>query len=183
MTEYHADIAANRAAQKWSRREQAGRVLWALAIPFFRLSPRFFWGWRRIMLRAFGARVGREVHVYPTTRIAIPWNLTLGDRCAVGDHAILYSLGPIRLGPRATVSQYAHLCAGSHDWRDPAMPLTKSPITIGADVWVCADVFVGPGVTVGSGAILGARAVVMKDVAPRAIVSGNPARSVGKRDK
>jgi putative colanic acid biosynthesis acetyltransferase WcaF len=62
------------------------------------------------------------------------------------------------------------------------MPLTKPPITLGADVWVCADVFVGPGVTVGDGAILGARAVVVRDVASRAIVAGNPACLVGMRD-
>ncbi|ESW59823.1 MAG: acetyltransferase [Rhodobacter sp. CACIA14H1] len=176
------DVAANRQARKWTRREQAGRMLWALAAPLFRLSPRPLWGWRRAMLRAFGARVGREVHVYPTAHIMMPWNLTLGNGCAVGDHAIIYALGPIRLGDRTTVSQYAHLCAGSHDWRDQAMPLTKPAITIGADVWVCADVFVGPGVTIGNAAILGARAVVVKDVASRSIVAGNPARPVGRRD-
>lgn len=175
------DVASNRRVRKWSCREQVGRVIWMLANPLFRLSPRPLWGWRRALLRAFGAKVGREVHVYPTVRISIPWNLTLGDGCAVGDHAILYALGPIKLGQRATVSQYAHICAGSHDWRDPAMPLTKPPIAVGADVWICADVFVGPGVTVGDSAILGARAVVVRDVASRAIVAGNPARPVGTR--
>lgn len=133
------------------------------------------------MLRVFGAKVGRDVHVYPTARITIPWNLTLGDGCAVGDHAILYALGPITLGPRAVVSQYAHICAGSHDWRDPAMPLTRPPITLGADVWVCADVFVGPGVTVANGAILGARATVVRDVPSNTIVAGNPAQTIGSR--
>lgn len=182
MTGCQVEIDANRAAQKWTWREQAGRVLWALASPLFRLSPRPLWGWRRAMLRAFGARVGRDVHVYPTTRIVIPWNLTLRDGCAVGDHAILYALGPITLGTRATVSQYVHICAGSHDWRDPAMPLTKPPITIGADVWVCADAFIGPDVTIEDSAIVGARAVVTKNVAPRTIVAGNPAREIGKRD-
>lgn len=176
------DVAKNRQDRKWTRREQSGRVLWALTMPLFRLSPRPLWGWRRALLRVFGAEVRANVHVYPTVRITIPWNLTLGDGCAVGAHAILYALGPITLGPRATVSQYAHLCAGNHDWRDPAMPLTKPPITLGADVWVCADAFVGPGVTVGDGAILGARAVVVKDVAPRAIVVGNPAHQIGTRD-
>jgi putative colanic acid biosynthesis acetyltransferase WcaF len=177
------DVAANRKARKWTRREQVGRVLWGLAAPLFRLSPRPLWGWRRTMLRLFGAHVGRDVHVYPTARITIPWNLTLGESCAVGDHAILYALGPITLGPRATVSQHAHLCAGSHDWRDPAMPLTKPPIVLGADVWVCADAFVGPGVTVGNRAILGARAVVVRNVAPSIIVAGNPARQIGSRKK
>ncbi|MEM6479962.1 MAG: acetyltransferase [Pseudomonadota bacterium] len=175
------DIASNRNARKWTRKEQAGRVLWALARPVFRLIPRPLWGLRRAMLRAFGAQVGRDVHVYPTARITIPWNLTLGEGSAVGDHAILYALGPITLGPRATISQYAHLCAGSHNWKDAAMPLTKPPIVIGADVWVCAEAFVGPGVTVGARAILGARSVVMRDVSEGAIMMGNPARQRATR--
>lgn len=175
------DVMANRSASKWSLREQVGRILWGLFLPLFRFSPRPFWGWRRIMLRTFGAKVGQDVHVYPTVRIAMPWNLTLGASCAVGDHAILYALGPIKIGPRATVSQYAHLCAGSHDWRDPAMTLTKPPITIGADAWIAADAFIGPGVKVGEGAIVGARATVVKDVEGRAIVGDNPARKIGER--
>lgn len=175
------DITANRAARKWSRREQAGRVLWALAWPLFRLSPRPFWGWRRGMLRLFGARVGREVHVYPTVRIMIPWNLDLGAAGTIGDRVILYALGPITIGERSTVSQGAHLCAGTHELDDPARPLLKLPIRIGADTWVCADAFVGPNVTVGRGAVVGARAVVVKDVADQSVVAGNPARLIRTR--
>lgn len=176
------DVVSNRSAVKWDRTTQFKRLLWALAKPFFRYSPRPLWGWRRLMLRAFGATVGNEVHVYPTATITMPWNLTIGDECAVGDHAILYALGPITLGPRTTVSQYAHLCAGSHEWRDPAMPLTKPPIVLGADVWVCTEVFLGPGVTVGDRAILGARAVIVRDVPPGEIYAGNPARQIAVRD-
>ena len=173
-------VAANRATKKWTRREQAGRLLWALASPIFRLSPRPFWGWRRLLLRAFGARIGRAVHVFPSARITIPWNLELGDQCAVGDRAILYALGPITVGPRATVSQGAHLCAGTHDITDANRPLLKPPITIGADAWIAADAFIGPNVTIGERTIVGARAVVMKDFPPDTIVVGNPARTIRK---
>lgn len=180
MTGPEIDVAANRAARKWTRREQVGRVLWALAAPIFRLSPRPFWGWRRMLLRVFGAKVAPNVHVFPTVRITIPWNLDLGARCAVGDRAILYALGPITISARATVSQGAHLCAGTHDIADPARPLVKPPILIGPDAWIAADAFVGPGVTVGAGSVVGARAVVMKDVEPGHIVVGNPARTIRK---
>ena len=169
------DVTTNRAARKWTPGQQVGRVLWACAWPLFRLSPRVMWGWRRMLLRAFGAKVGENAHIYPSVRVTIPWNLEIGDQAAVGDHAILYALGPIRIGARATISQYAHLCAGTHDWRDPSMPLVKSPLEIGEDAWVCADAFVGPGVKVGEGAILGARGVAVKDLAPRTINGGNPA--------
>jgi putative colanic acid biosynthesis acetyltransferase WcaF len=176
------DVSRNRAAPSWTGRERLLRVVWALAQPLFRWSPRPLWGWRRWLLRRFGARVGRGAHVYPTVRISIPWHLDLGDQCAVGDRAILYALGPISIGPRATISQGAHICAGTHDIGDAALPLLKLPIEIGAECWICADAFVGPDVRIGPRAILGARAVAMKDVPAGMIMAGNPARAIRKRD-
>lgn len=170
------DVEANRAAQKWSPRVQIGRILWSLSSPFFRYSPRSFWAWRRWMLRLFGAQVAAEVHVYPTVQIIMPWNLVLAEGAAVGDFALLYALGPITLGPRSTISQRAHLCAGTHDINQPDRPLVKQPILVAHDVWVAADAFIGPNVTIGHGAVIGARAVVTKDVEPRNVVAGNPAR-------
>lgn len=175
------EVEANRKATKWTTLEQVKRVLWALSYWAFYFSPRPMWGWRRTILRVFGAQIGRNVHVYPSVRVTIPWNLRLEDHCAIGDRAILYSLGLILVGARATVSQGAHLCAGTHDWRDPAMPLLKPPIEIGPDAWVCADAFVGPGVSVGARAIVGARGVVTRDVEADSIMAGNPARKIGKR--
>ena len=172
------DVLANRAARKWSRSEYCGRVLWWLVTPLFRFSPRPIWAWRTMLLRLFGARVGLGVHVYPSVRIEIPWNLDLGDLSAVGDRVTLYALGRITVGARSTISQGSHLCAGSHDWRDPSMRLTKPTIEVGTDVWICADAFIGPGVVVGDRAIVGARAVAMSAVPAGAIVVGNPARVV-----
>lgn len=168
------DIRANRAHRSWGRRTQAARVLWALVWPLFRCSPRPLWGWRRGLLRCFGARIGAEVRVHPTARITMPWHLRIDAQAGIGDHTILYALGRIHIGARATVSQYAHLCAGTHGLDDPARPLIKAPVTIGPEAWVCADAFVGPGVRIGAGAILGARAVAMKDLPDGALGIGNP---------
>jgi putative colanic acid biosynthesis acetyltransferase WcaF len=176
------DARANRTALKWSRREQFMRVLWGAAMPLFRFSPRVAWGWRRMLLRALGARIDAEVHIYPSARITMPWNLEIGEMAAIGDHAILYALGQISIGPRATVSQYAHLCAGTHDISRADRPLLKLPISIGADAWVAAEAFVGPGVIIGARAIVGARAVVTKDIASDHVVAGNPARTIRTLD-
>jgi putative colanic acid biosynthesis acetyltransferase WcaF len=175
------DIDANRAARKWTRKQLAGRVLWRMASPLFALSPRPMWGWRRFILRLFGATVGRQVHVYPTCRISLPWNLALGDHAAVGDRAILYALGPITIGKRVTISQYAFLCAGSHDYASPGMTLLKPPVAVGDDAWICAGAFVGPGVSIGTRAILAARGVAVADVADDEIHGGNPARFIKRR--
>ncbi|SOC20403.1 WcaF family extracellular polysaccharide biosynthesis acetyltransferase [Rhodobacter maris] len=181
MNSLEVDVRKNRRARKWSRKELLKRVVWAIASVFFKLSPRPFWSWRQWILRRFGAKVGQDVHIYPSVRITIPWNLSLGDGCAIGDRAILYALGPITIGSRATVSQGAHLCAGSHDWRDQRMPLTKPPITIGNDCWIAADAFIGPGVSIGKATIVGARAVVMRNQPDNVIVVGNPATVVKAR--
>ena len=175
------DVTANRSSCKWTPREQLGRLLWGFAWWIFRLSPRPFWWWRRALLRLFGANIGNKVHIYPTVRVMMPWNLHLEDYCAIGDHVILYALGPIHIGRRTTISQGSHICAGSHDWRDPEFPLIKPPISIGPDVWICADAFIGPGVTVGRRSIVGARAVVMKDVDAEVVVAGNPACRIKAR--
>jgi putative colanic acid biosynthesis acetyltransferase WcaF len=176
------DISANRRARKWSKRELLRRVFWDfLYLPLFAWTPRPLWGWRRTFLRLFGARIGREVQIYPSARITIPWNLSIDDQSAVGDGVILYALGAISLGKRVTISQHAHICAGSHDYRSAAMPLLKLPVTIGDDAWICADAFVGPAVVIGARSIVAARAVAVKDVPDDVVVAGNPARLIKQR--
>lgn len=175
------DIDAARAARPYSVREYCGRALWSLATPLFRLSPRPCYGWRRWLLRRFGASVGRDVRIHPSTRIVIPWNLTIGDQASLGDRVLVYNLGMVRIGSRATVSHLAHLCAGSHDYQDPRLPLLRMQIEIGADAWVCAQGFVGPGVEIGEGAVVAACAVVTRSVEPWSVVAGNPARLIKQR--
>jgi putative colanic acid biosynthesis acetyltransferase WcaF len=182
------DVSANRSAIKWTGRELLGRAIWeTFGAAAFWFSPRPLWGYRNWILRIFGAKIGQNVRIHPTVKIMIPWHLSIGSHVAVGDGAILYSLGLIQIGARATVSQYAHLCAGSHDYNSITFDLLKAPITIGEDAWICADAFVGPGVTIGRGAIVGARAVVTCSLPDEAIVAGNPARIIkwrnGKEEK
>lgn len=60
-------------------------------------------------------------------------------------------------------------------------PKTKGNVSIGSDVWIGTEAIISSGVTVGHGAVIGARAVVTHDVAPYAVVAGNPARVVKLR--
>ena len=176
------DIDAARAARPYSRSEYIGRILWMLAWPLFHLSPRPLFGWRRFLLRCFGARVGRGAHVYPSARIEIPWNLDIGENASIGERVLVYSLGPVVIGPRATVSHNAHLCAGSHDYRSPSLPLLRLPILIGAEAWICAQAFVGPGCEIGEGAVVGGGSVVTGKVEAWTVVAGNPAVFVKHRE-
>jgi putative colanic acid biosynthesis acetyltransferase WcaF len=172
-----------RQPSQWTLGEKATRVAWATVEgTVFRLSPHNAYAWRGFLLKLFGAKIGKGVRIRRTAKIEIPWNLTIGDHSEVGDAAILYCLGPVTLGRFVTISQYAHLCAGTHETRTRRMELIRPPITIGDDVWVAADAFVGPGVTIGDRTILGARASAFHDLPSDVVAVGSPARAVKKRE-
>ena len=167
----------------YSLSDYAKRAAWAFASPLFRFSPRICHGWRRLLLRLFGAKIGARVQVFPSVQIAFPWNLAIGTQSVVAWDVRLYTLGRIEIGERVVISQAAHLCAGTHDYEGEGFPLLKKDIRVGDDVWVGADAFVGPGVKVARGAVVAARAVVVKDVQEQAVVAGNPARFIKTRNR
>ncbi len=182
MTEEH-DILRARRTSPYSTREKVARLLWgAVQSTLFRWSFHNWYGVRRALLRAFGARLDATANLRRTVLVECPWNLSIGAESSVGDRAILYCLGPVSIGARVTVSQGAHICAGSHDSRRATMPLLRPPVDIGDDAWIAADAFVGPKVRVGEGAILGARAVALGDLEPWSIYLGNPAVKVRARE-
>lgn len=175
------DIATNRSTKKYSRNELLLRVAWSIVKPLFRFSPRRCFGWRRQILRLFGAQVGNEVQIYASSLIYYPWKLSIGDYSSIGEDALIYNLGQINIGKRTTISHKAHLCAGSHDYTDPTLPLLRPPINIGDDVWICAAAFIGPDVTIERGAVVGAMACVFGNVEAWTVVGGNPAKFLKKR--
>ncbi|GAA4854079.1 putative colanic acid biosynthesis acetyltransferase [Luteimonas vadosa] len=175
------DIARARANRPYTKAEYAGRLAWAIVRPLFRLSPKPCHGWRRMLLRAFGARIGRDARIDPSARITIPWNLAMGAQASIGECAWIYNLGPVTIGERATVSHLAHLCAGTHDYENAALPLLRMGIVIGDDAWICTEAFVGPGMSVGNGAVVAARAVTVRPVPAWTVVAGNPARAIKTR--
>ena len=175
------DLAAHRADSPYSRGEQLARVAWGLLRPLYRFSPQPLHGWRRCLLRAFGARLAADVYLHPSARVYFPWTLTCEAGAAIGENVLIYNLGPVHIGARSMISLGSTVCAGSHDDANPAMPLLRSTIHIGDDVWVCAEVFVGPDTRIGAGAVLLPRAVVTRDVPEWTRVGGHPAKVIGPR--
>lgn len=144
-------------------------------------TPKPFNAWRLLVLRAFGCKMSGRPFVHGRARIKIPWNLILADRACLGERAEAYSLGVIEIGARATVAQEAYLCAGTHDFSDPALPLVTMKVTIGEDSFIGARAFVLPGVTVGPGSVVGAASVVSRDTPPWMICAGNPCKPLKPR--
>lgn len=166
----------------FSLKNRLARVLWNFtAVIFFTYSPRPLHAWRRFLLRAFGAKVGKSVHIYPKVKIWAPWNLDFRDECGVANGAILYSQGKITIGKRTVISQGSHLVAGTHDYTKMGFPLITMPINIGDYVWVAAESFIHPGITIGTGAVIGARSVVTKDMPEWMVCAGHPCKPLKER--
>lgn len=139
------------------------------------------YGWRRRLLRTFGANVGEGLIVKPRATITFPWRLTTGRNVWIGEEAYILNLAWVTLGDNVCVSQRAFLCTGSHDWSDPRFGLIAKPIVIQEGAWIAAGVFVGPGVTVGRNAVATAGSVVTADLPADMICTGNPCVPVKRR--
>lgn len=159
------------------------RVLWSgLLEHLVRWWPKPMSFVRVWALRAMGARIGAHCLIMPGVKVLMPWHLTLEDHVAIGRNVDLYNFSPITVRRMSVVSQDTTLCTGSHDFRQPHMPLTHAPIVIGSECWVAAQTFVCPGVEIADGVVVGARSLVTRSLTEGwSVYAGHPARRVGPR--
>ena len=150
------------------------QLWWMVDFFFFKPSPQFMYGWRRYLLRLFGASIGKAVIIRPSVTITYPWKVTVGDYSWIGDDVVLYSLGEISIGKNAVVSQKSYLCAASHDYDKQDFPIWAKKITIEDECWLATDVYVAPGITIGKGTVVGARSSVFKDLPAGKVCVGSP---------
>ena len=168
----------------FSTKHRLMRLLWQMVYHlFYRVSPRPFHGWRAMLLRIFGAKMGPGCHFYPSGVVWAPWNLVCGDCCTLADRAEIYNPSHIYLESHCIVSQQAYLCGATHDYNDPDFPMVSYPMRLGAYSWICARASVSPGVQVGAGAVLGLGSVACDDLEPWTVYSGVPAVKVKMRAK
>ena len=159
------------------------RVVWVIA------SGLFFQTWfpwpsalKQILLRLFGAKVGRGVIIKPRVTIKYPWKLAVGDHCWIGENAWIDNLGKVTLGNHCCLSQGALLLCGNHDYKRATFDLMVRDITLGDGVWIGARASVGPGVTCGSHSVLTMGSVATQDLEAWAICQGDPAKKQRQRD-
>ena len=111
--------------------------------------------------------------------------IEVGDGTYIGTRAILRAGLGIRLGRHVTIAANVVLSSDPGHPLDPVARRTEAApledlrqMLVGDDVWIAEGAALLGGITVGDGAVIGAHAVVTKDVPPRTVVAGNPARVV-----
>ncbi|MBS3915951.1 MAG: WcaF family extracellular polysaccharide biosynthesis acetyltransferase [Bacteroidetes bacterium] len=138
--------------------------------------------WRRMLLNAFGAEIGKRVVIKPRVRIKYPWRLTIGENSWIGEGVWIDNLGDVNIGANCCLSQGAMLLCGNHNYKKSGFDLMVGDITLEEGVWIGARALVCPGIHCGSHSILYAQSTATKNLEARKIYSGNPAQFVRERE-
>ena len=157
------------------------QLWWIVQSSLFNLSPQVLYGWRRFLLRLFGAKIGKDVLIRPSVKVTYPWKLSIDEYSWIGDNVVLYTLGVIQIGKNVVVSQKSYLCTGLHKYDKKEFPIYSEAIIINDQCWLATDVYVAPGVTIGKGTVVGARSSVFKDLPSGKVCIGSPAKVLKDR--
>ncbi|OZF37323.1 acyltransferase [Rhodococcus sp. 14-2483-1-2] len=112
--------------------------------------------------------------------------IVIGDRSAVGAGNIILGQGGVRIGKDCLLGPNVTIVSENHIFKERTVNIrqqgeSRSPVSIGNDVWIGAGATILAGVTIGDGAVVAAGAVVRDEVRAYSIVGGVPARQIGER--
>ncbi|GGE44480.1 hypothetical protein GCM10011413_08270 [Pedobacter psychrotolerans] len=131
-------------------------------------------------LRAFGAKIGKDVRIKPGIQIKYPWKLEVGDYSWLAD-CYIENLDWVKIGNHCCISQQAMLMTGNHNYKKISFDLMTSPIILEDGAWVGARASVCPGVKFYTHSILSMGSVAIGDLAAYSIYQGNPAVKIRDR--
>jgi len=167
----------------FTKKNKILRLLWNITYSlFFKWTPHWsFNNYRNLILWLFGAKIGKGSIVFPSAKIFAPWNLEVGEYSCIGPNTDIYNMDKIFIGDNVTISQYAVLCAGTHDVSSESLKLITKPIIIEDQVWVCAYAKVMLGLTLAEGSIVGMSSLLINSTDKWKIYAGHPARFIKDR--
>ena len=163
-------------------RSKGVEIIWYLCKVLFFLSAfPYPSGFKVILLRLFGAKLGKGVIIKPRVNIHFPWKLTVGDDVWIGEEAFLLNFEPLVIGNNVCISQRAFLCGGNHNYKMPSMPYRNGSITLEDGCWIGANCFIGPNLIIGVDTVVSAGSVVTKSLSSNGVYRGNPVQFVKNR--
>jgi acetyltransferase-like isoleucine patch superfamily enzyme len=115
-----------------------------------------------------------------------PARIRIGAGCFLNIGVMVAAVELVEIGDHCMFANGCFVTDGAHRFDDPDKPVpwqgftSKGPTRIGDNVWCGANVVVTSGVTIGERAVIGANSVVTRDVPPRTIVAGVPAKPIGE---
>lgn len=138
------------------------------------------------MLRDGRLELGPGAHLEPGVWLTAPppGRIRIGAGTFLNRNVMVAALSLVEIGDHCMLANGCFVSDGNHRFDDPQTPVpwqgftSKGPTRIGDNVWLGANVVVTSGVTIGERAVIGANSVVTRDIPPRTIAAGAPARVV-----
>jgi acetyltransferase-like isoleucine patch superfamily enzyme len=140
---------------------------------------------RQELCRRFLAGCGERVNIGPDVHLGTGSDITIGHRSGLGPGCRVY--GGLIMGAEVMVGPDVVFLSENHRFDRLDQPIgwqgftERTPPRIEDGAWIGLRATILAGRVVGEGAVVAAGAVVTKDVAPYAIVGGNPAVVIGTR--
>ena len=152
------------------------------ALPRYRLFIFF----KKVMLLAMGAKIGKGVVIYPGVWIAPGRNLVIEDNVDLAKDVLITTSGGVEIGERTLIGYRTQIISSDHTIPPIGEPFPISgdnhkKIIIGKDVWIGGNCLITAGVIIGDGAVVAGGSVVTKNVPENAIVGGIPAKIIKMR--
>ncbi|MEA3451961.1 MAG: WcaF family extracellular polysaccharide biosynthesis acetyltransferase [Bacteroidota bacterium] len=159
------------------------RFFWYFTNAIFFISPLFpFSSIKKLILKIYGAKIGKGVVIKPSVNIKYPWNLKIGDYSWIGEKVWIDNLDDVIIGNNVSISQGSLLISGNHNFKKTTFDLIVGKIIIEDGVWIGAKAIVSGGVTCHSHSVLTIASVASKNLEAYGIYKGNPAKFVKKRE-
>jgi maltose O-acetyltransferase len=142
--------------------------------------------YRRVLSELLKVRLGRcgaRVYLHSPIVIETGERVSVGDDVTIGAFVHIWGGGGVTIGHRVLIASHVAISSLTHVYTGSTIhrTLRAAPIDIGDDAWIGAHAVLLPGVRIGAGAVVGAGSIVTRDVPPRAIVAGVPARVLKNR--
>ncbi len=134
-----------------------------------------------LVLRLFGAKIGKNLTLKPKVNIKYPWFLKIGNNVWIGETAWIDNFVKVTIEDNVCVSQGALLLTGNHDYKKSTFDLIPKEIYLEKGVWIGAKSVVCGGVRCMSHSVLAVNSVASKNLNPYKIYQGNPAIEVRER--
>ena len=158
------------------------RLLWFYVNAIFmqsKLNP--FSGLKVLLLRIFGAKIGRGIVIKPGLNVKYPWKLILGDHVWIGENVWIDNLDDVIIGSNVCLSQGVMLLCGNHNFKKSTFDLMIGKIEIKDGVWIGAKSIITQNVICESHSVLSVNSVASSNLESYVIYRGNPAKKVRDR--
>lgn len=138
---------------------------------------------RKLLYKLMKVDIGKNTTALRPIFFYNPFNITIGDNCALNDHIVLDGRGGLTIGDNVNISPYVKIYTAEHNINSPSFEYVEGRVEIDNHVWISTNAIIMPGVKIGEGAVIAAGAIVTKDVSPYTIMGGVPAKKIGERER